>query len=65
MERWVGRAYLDDGERLLQHGLDGLQLGVVELGQAGHGPLLGQRHLERLRLHVMAQQPVGTQESQK
>lgn len=51
--------HLDQRQRLLQHRLDGLQLRVVQFGQAGHGEVTGQGHPQRLRLHFMAEEAGG------
>ena len=55
-QRWT--ADLDETERPLQHGFDGVHLRVVQLGQAWGGESLRQRTLENHVLHLVAQQLV-------
>ena len=50
--------YLYEAEWPLQHGLDGVHLGVVEFGQARRAEALGQLALDDHVLDLMAQQLV-------
>ena len=48
---------LDEAERRLQHALHGADLAVVELREARRAEPRGHSHPQRLRLHLVPQQP--------